>query len=88
MPCRSRDRCPITSDVNLSHPFFACEAGAWALTVRTALSSSTPCAAQCSRDPCAGVAQAQSSLSSLNMLRSDEGTFLPCAAHEELCAEN
>src|SRR3954468_1956278 len=67
----------IAASVKCSQPRPACEAGAPPRTVSTALSSSTPCAAQAVRSPSVGGVTPRSSRSSLYTLRNDGGTATP-----------
>src|SRR5437763_333570 len=68
--CSRAFRPRMTASVNVSQPRSLCEAGSWARTVSTALSSMTPCSAQGVRWPFSGRVQTRSSRSALKMLNS------------------
>ena len=71
------DTVAMIRSVKVSHPLLAWEPAWWARTVRTALSSRTPCRAHASRLPCDGRGQPTSVSISLKMFSSEGGGFTP-----------
>ncbi len=72
-----------TASVKVSHPRPAWEAASWARTVSTALSSSTPCSAQRSRLPVAGMGVPVSSATSLKMFCNEGGKGTPSPTEKQ-----